>query len=60
VFQVNTGKAARVNVKIVGTAGDTTVVTGPLDRGRTLVTGGNYQLQDGMAVREKSGGSNTP
>ena len=52
VFQVNGGKAARVDVRIVGMAGGTTVVAGPLDPSRPLVTGGNYQLQDGIAVRE--------
>lgn len=57
VFQVAAGKAVRVDVKIVGMAGGTTVIAGPLDPGRTLVTGGNYQLQDGMAVREAPAGS---
>lgn len=51
VFQVNIGKASRVNVRIVGMASGTTVVAGPLDPSRALVTGGNYQLQDGSAVR---------
>ena len=51
-FQVNGGKAVRVDVRIVGTAGGTTVIAGPLDPSRPLVTGGNYQLQDGIAVRE--------
>lgn len=54
VFQVAAGKATRVDVHIVGMAGDTTVIAGPLDPGRKLVIGGNYQLQDGMAVREAS------
>ncbi len=52
LFQVNGGKAVRVNVQVVGTAGGTTVVTGPLDPARPLVTSGNYQLQDGGAVRQ--------
>ena len=52
VFQVNGGKAARVDVRVVGMAGDTTVVDGALDPQRALVTTGNYQLQGGEAVRE--------
>ena len=57
VFQVDSGKAVRVDVRIVGMAGSTTVITGPLEPGRKLVTGGNYQLQGGMVVREAQGGS---
>lgn len=52
LFQVNGGKAVRVDVHVVGNAGATTVVTGPLDPSRPLVTDGNYQLQDGASVRE--------
>ncbi|MBN9560368.1 MAG: efflux RND transporter periplasmic adaptor subunit [Alphaproteobacteria bacterium] len=57
VFQVNGGKAARVDVQIVGTASGTTVIAGPLDPARPLVTRGNYQLQDGGAVREDRAGT---
>ncbi len=53
VFQVASGKAARVDVQVAGNVGDTTVATGQLDAGRSLVTSGNYQLQDGTAVREE-------
>ncbi len=53
VFQVAGGKAARVDVQVAGTVGDTTVATGPIDAKRRLVTTGNYQLQDGAAVREE-------
>ena len=52
VFQVAGGKAVRVGVRIVGMAAGTTVIAGPLDPAHPLVTGGNYQLQDGAAVRE--------
>ena len=51
MFQVNAGKAARVEVRVIGMAGSTTVIAGPLDPARPLVTSGNYQLQDGAAVR---------
>ena len=56
-FQVDGGKAARVDVRIAGTVGGTTVVNGPLDPRRPLVTNGSYQLQDGGAVRESPVGS---
>lgn len=56
VFQVNGDKAVRVEVQVVGMAGGTTVVAGPVDAGRKLVTSGNYQLQDGGLVREDAGG----
>jgi hypothetical protein len=53
VFQVANGKAVRVNVKRVGSDEKTTVIDGPLDAQRTLVVQGNYQLDNGMAVREQ-------
>jgi len=52
VFQVDAGKAVRTEVKVVGTVDATSVVAGRLDPARPLVTSGNYQLQDGDAVRE--------
>ena len=52
LFQVTAGKAARVDVQVTGTVGDTTVAAGQLDPKRLLVTSGNAQLQDGAAVRE--------
>jgi RND family efflux transporter MFP subunit len=54
VFQVASGKAKRVAVRLVGISGNIDVVSGPLDARLPLVTDGAYQLQDGMAVR--SGG----
>jgi membrane fusion protein (multidrug efflux system) len=51
VFQVSGGKAARVAVKLIGTNRTTAVVDGQVDPRRLLVTQGNYQLSDGMAVR---------
>jgi RND family efflux transporter MFP subunit len=56
LFQVSGGNAARVNVKIVGSAGDTTVVDGPLGPQLPIVIQGNYQLSDGMPVRATSAG----
>ncbi len=52
VFQVDGDKAVRLDVQVLGTIGDTTVATGPLDPKRPLVTSGNYQLQGGEAIRQ--------
>jgi RND family efflux transporter MFP subunit len=52
VFQVAQGAAVRVPVKLLGSDDTTSVVDGPVDAHRPLVTVGNYQLSDGMAVRE--------
>jgi membrane fusion protein (multidrug efflux system) len=56
VFQVAGDKAVRVAVKLLGSDGTTSVVEGPIDAKRPLVTQGNYQLSDGMAVRRNGGG----
>jgi RND family efflux transporter MFP subunit len=52
VFQVEAGKAVRVDVRLLGTVGDRDAVDGPIDPSRRLVVQGNYQLADGMDVRE--------
>ncbi len=54
VFQVDGGKAARLDVQVAGAVGNTTVVTGAIDPGRPVVTSGNYQLHGGEAVREQA------
>jgi membrane fusion protein (multidrug efflux system) len=51
LFQVAGGKAVRVPVKRLGGNDDTSVIEGPLDPRRPLVTLGNYQLSDGGPVR---------
>ena len=51
LFQVAGGMAARVDVQVAGMSGADTVVEGPVDPQRPLVSSGNYQLQDGGAVR---------
>jgi RND family efflux transporter MFP subunit len=51
VFQVAGDKAVRVPVKRLGGNEDQSVVDGPIDARRPLVTAGNYQLSDGAAVR---------
>ena len=51
VFQVDEEHAKRVYVNVIGSQGDTTVVGGDLDPQLKLVVEGNYQLDDGDAVR---------
>lgn len=52
VFQIADSKATRVDVAIVHSGGGEDVVAGPLNATRKLVVQGNYQLDNGMAVRE--------
>jgi membrane fusion protein (multidrug efflux system) len=54
VFQVAAGKAVRVEVKRIGSADDTIAVDGPIDPSRRIVVEGNYQLTDGIPVRERT------
>jgi len=53
VFQVAKGKAIRVNVKRIGSDAQAAVIDGPLDAQHALVVQGNYQLENGMSVREQ-------
>ena len=55
LFQIADGKAVRVDVALAGTKGDTDAVRGKLDPSRPVVVQGNYQLDDGMAVRAEAG-----
>ena len=55
VFQVAGGKAVRVAVRPLARHGDTDVFEGPLVPDRPLVTQGNYQLANDMAVRTQGG-----
>jgi RND family efflux transporter MFP subunit len=54
VFQVDEAHAKRVYVNVVGSDGDTSVVKGDIDPQLKLVVRGNYQLDDGDAVRTES------
>lgn len=54
LFQVEGGKAKRVAVTVVGAAQDRVAVSGPIDPGKKIVVAGNYQLTDGMAVRDQA------
>jgi RND family efflux transporter MFP subunit len=53
VFQVAGSRAVRVKVHGIGGNDQESVVTGPIDPHRVLVTSGNYQLNDGAPVRLK-------
>jgi RND family efflux transporter MFP subunit len=52
IFQVTGNKAERVPVKIGIETDKYTEIVGPIDTKHPIVTVGNYELQDGMAVRE--------
>jgi RND family efflux transporter MFP subunit len=51
VFQVDGGKARRVDVKLIRSTGDVDVIQGPLDPRLPLVADGAYQLENGAQVR---------
>ncbi|MHB8404095.1 MAG: efflux RND transporter periplasmic adaptor subunit [Gammaproteobacteria bacterium] len=53
VFIIIKHTAHRVNVKISADDGTWLTVSGDLKAGEPVVTLGNYELQDGMAVREQ-------
>ncbi len=52
VFQVSGGKAHRVAVKKVLDASGLAAITGLTDLAAPVVVVGNYELQDGMAVKD--------
>jgi membrane fusion protein, multidrug efflux system len=60
LYQVAAGKARRVAVAVVGEAGDSIAVSGPLDHAGPIVISGNYELADGMAVREQRPSTSPP
>jgi RND family efflux transporter MFP subunit len=52
LFQLQHGKARRVDVQVRAPDGDTVGVDGPLDATQPVIVLGAYELDDGMAVRE--------
>jgi len=52
LFVVEDGRARRVAVRTAGEQGDVVAVAGSLSAGDKVVVTGNYELADGMAVRE--------
>jgi RND family efflux transporter MFP subunit len=51
VFQVDDEHAKRVDVSVLGSAGDISVIAGDIDPQKKLVLSGNYQIADGDLVR---------
>jgi RND family efflux transporter MFP subunit len=51
IFQVDDEHAKRVNVNVVGSAGDSSVIEGDIDPQRKVVLSGSYQIADGDALR---------
>ncbi|HEX7390502.1 MAG TPA: efflux RND transporter periplasmic adaptor subunit [Acidiphilium sp.] len=51
VWQVKSGHAVAVKVRILAEAGNRSVITGPIDPSLPIVVAGNYQLSPGIAVR---------
>jgi hypothetical protein len=52
VFVVEQDKAKRIAVSLKHPEGDTVGVQGPLDAKMQVIVSGNYELNDGDAVRE--------
>ena len=52
LFQVRNGNAVRVPVTVAIESGNNVAVSGALDNSLKVVVSGNYELQDGMMVRE--------
>ena len=52
LFQVAGGKARRVQVEKITESGGYTGITGLTDLSLPVVTVGNYELHDGMPVRD--------
>ena len=54
LFQLDHGKAHRVDVKVRSPAGDTIGVDGPINANLPVIVMGAYELSDGMPVREQA------
>lgn len=54
LFQLQHGKARRVNVHVRSPGGGIVGVDGPLDAKQPVIVLGAYELDDGMAVREQA------
>jgi RND family efflux transporter MFP subunit len=51
IFQVDEGHAKRVYVNVIGSVGKNSVVEGDIDSQKEIILSGNYQVDDGDAVR---------
>jgi len=52
IYTINNGKARKIKVQTGVEQGNEIEIIGPVKAGDIVVTQGNYQLNDGMAVRE--------
>lgn len=52
VYTIRQSKAKKINVRTGLEQGNEIEIMGPLKAGDTIITLGNYELRDGMAVRE--------
>jgi RND family efflux transporter MFP subunit len=51
VFQVDEGHAKRVYVNVIGSVGKSSIIEGDISSQREMILSGNYQLDDGDAVK---------
>jgi hypothetical protein len=51
VYQIDEGHAKRVYVNVVGSVGKNSVIDGDIDSQKEIILSGNYQVDDGDAVR---------
>jgi RND family efflux transporter MFP subunit len=51
VFQIDEGHAKRVYVRVVGSVGKSSIIEGDIDSQKEMILSGNYQVDDGDAVR---------
>jgi RND family efflux transporter MFP subunit len=51
VYQIDEGHAKRVYINVIGSVGKNSVVEGDIDSQKEIILQGNYQVDDGDAVR---------
>jgi membrane fusion protein (multidrug efflux system) len=51
VFQVDEGHAKRIDVNVVGSVGNTSIIDGDIDSQKEIIVSGGYQVGDGDAVK---------
>jgi membrane fusion protein (multidrug efflux system) len=53
IFQVDDEHAKRVNVNVLGSAGENSIIEGDIDPEKKIVVTGGYQIADGDALRSE-------
>jgi RND family efflux transporter MFP subunit len=51
IYQIDEGRAKRVYINVIGSVGKNSVVEGDIDSQKEIILKGNYQVDDGDAVR---------